>query len=397
MNQHHGSRGQVLPLVAICLVVLLGFGGMAVDVGYLQYEQRQQQTAADSGALAGAEYLLKNGGCAIGGTGWQQAARDDSARNGYTHGGTVTVNVNHPVASGPFAGDPCAVQVQVTSPHQTFFAKLFGLAGDETTEAVATISANNNTCAYFLSTTTNTTFDGGTLYGPGCALLTNNPDINPNGTKITLSGYGTSGSLSGSRNAQFLEAQPVKIPPVSDPCPEIAGCAALANNPPSTSPCTHPTNPPGILNPGCYTNDFNINGTTTMNPGLFVITGNNSGKGHGDLSGTGVTIYVASGGSAPSPNGSTWTLSPPTTGAYTGVVYYQVPGNSNAQTFDGTASYMNGLVYAPSVTGVTYNGQSRLYSVVVLGSATYHGNKTSLTYVAPDPGQSLIQNAVLGE
>ena len=191
----------------------------------------------------------------------------------------MTVVPTHPVLTGAFAGDPCAVQVLVTSPHPTFFAKLFGLAGTETTEAVATISANNNGCAFFLSTTTNTTFDGGTLFGPGCALETNNPNINPNGTKITLAGYGTSGSLSGSQNAQFLAAQPVKIPPVSDPCPEIAGCAALANNPPSTSPCTHPTNPPGVLNPGCYTTDFNINGTTTMNPGLFVITGDNSGKG----------------------------------------------------------------------------------------------------------------------
>ena len=43
MNNHHGSRGQVLPLVAICLVVLLGFGGMAVNVGYLQYEQRSNK------------------------------------------------------------------------------------------------------------------------------------------------------------------------------------------------------------------------------------------------------------------------------------------------------------------------------------------------------------------
>ena len=110
-----------------------------------------------------------------------------------------------------------------------------------------------------------------------------------------------------------------------------------------------------------------------------------------------MTIYVASGGSAPSPNGSTWTLSPPTSGAYTGVVYYQVPGNSSAQTFDGTATYMNGLIYAPSVTDITYNGQSRLYSGRRSWLGTYHGNKTSLTYVAPNPGQSLIQNAVLGE
>ncbi|MEO6834349.1 MAG: pilus assembly protein TadG-related protein, partial [Candidatus Tumulicola sp.] len=129
MSRRTGERGQVLPLVAICLAVLLGFAGLAVDVGYLQYEQRQQQSAADAGALGGAEQLLADGaGCLTAATDWSTAAKGDTARNGFTDGaGGVTVSVAHPVPTGPFTGDPCAVQVTVFSPHPTFFSKLFGM------------------------------------------------------------------------------------------------------------------------------------------------------------------------------------------------------------------------------------------------------------------------------
>src|SRR5581483_10577335 len=128
MCSHENQRGQVLPLVALCLVVLLGFGGMAVDVGYLQYQQRQQQSAADAAALGGAEWELKNSSdCTTTSTALSAAAKSDSALNGYTdqaaaNGGTVAVTVNHPASSGPFASDPCSVQVQVYSPHPTFLA-----------------------------------------------------------------------------------------------------------------------------------------------------------------------------------------------------------------------------------------------------------------------------------
>ncbi|MEO6834683.1 MAG: hypothetical protein ABI231_02085, partial [Candidatus Tumulicola sp.] len=328
--------------------------------------------------------------------------KDDTAHNGFTDdAGGVTVGVAHPVPTGPFAGDPCAVQVTVFSPHPTFFSKLFGMTGNETTMAVATISANGNGCMYFLSPTENTTFDGPQLNGPGCSLYTNNPQFTTHGGTVNVAGYGYSQTIS-DNGTKYPLATPVKIPPVSDPCHAIPGCAALAkfnppNAPPGTPPCTHPTNSAGIMNPGCYTNDFIVtSGNTTMNPGLYVITGTSPSM-HGNLTGTGVTMYVGLNGTAPSPNGSTWTMTPPTSGPYKGVSFYQVPGNSNAQTFDGTAVYLDGLVYMPSVTGITYNGQQRTYMVLILGAGTYHGNKTTLTFVGPTPGQSLIQNAVLGE
>src|SRR3990170_436202 len=50
----NGSRGQVIIVFALCLLVLLGFAALAIDVGYLFSVRGDLQRSADSGALAGA-------------------------------------------------------------------------------------------------------------------------------------------------------------------------------------------------------------------------------------------------------------------------------------------------------------------------------------------------------
>lgn len=52
------DRGAVLPLVALMLVVIVVFTAFAVDLGRLYGERRQDQSAADAGALSGAFQLL---------------------------------------------------------------------------------------------------------------------------------------------------------------------------------------------------------------------------------------------------------------------------------------------------------------------------------------------------
>ena len=50
-------RGAVLPLVTLCLVGLMGFLALAIDVGVLAVARNQAQNAADIAALAGARTL----------------------------------------------------------------------------------------------------------------------------------------------------------------------------------------------------------------------------------------------------------------------------------------------------------------------------------------------------
>ena len=53
------ERGQTMIQLALALVVLMGIGALAVDVGMGYLERRRMQNAADAGALAGAYALCK--------------------------------------------------------------------------------------------------------------------------------------------------------------------------------------------------------------------------------------------------------------------------------------------------------------------------------------------------
>ena len=53
------EAGQVLMTVALTLPVLVGFLGLAVDVGSLYFHKRNMQTASDAAALGGGERALE--------------------------------------------------------------------------------------------------------------------------------------------------------------------------------------------------------------------------------------------------------------------------------------------------------------------------------------------------
>jgi len=48
------ESGQSLVLVALMMAVLLGFGALAIDIGYMTFQKSELQNAADAAALAGA-------------------------------------------------------------------------------------------------------------------------------------------------------------------------------------------------------------------------------------------------------------------------------------------------------------------------------------------------------
>ena len=68
------ERGASAVLVGILLLVLMGFGAVAVDVGAMYSERAQLQNAADAGALAAAQFCAENDDCAT--TADQDDARD---------------------------------------------------------------------------------------------------------------------------------------------------------------------------------------------------------------------------------------------------------------------------------------------------------------------------------
>jgi Flp pilus assembly protein TadG len=128
-------RGQVLVMVAILLVVLLAFTGLAIDVGRQAAEHRHIETAADAAALAACRALID-------GASDNAAAADalQTARVNLEHspaGATATISDSLVYADG-HAGDPeylssgvlisgTAVRVAISSSLDTTLGKVVGV------------------------------------------------------------------------------------------------------------------------------------------------------------------------------------------------------------------------------------------------------------------------------
>jgi Putative Flp pilus-assembly TadE/G-like len=390
------KAGQVLPFLAVCLGALMGFAGISVDVGFLEYRQQTQQSATDAAALGGAQQLVRSS--CTNASNAESAATTDAASNGFTAGGNVTVNAHSPPQSGPYAGNNCAIGVQITTAHvQTFFSQLFGYPQgmSESTQAVAAVSANGNGCIYLLSTTITQNFNGANVSSANCGVYINYT-ANFNGATFKVPYIGYAGPAPNENGANFTEATPSPMLPVADPCLDIPGCAYLTANPPSTSSCSsfNGNGYNGALTPGCYSY-LNLNGANVTMSGTYVLTGTSNFNG-AHITGTGVTIYVTASGTPPNFNGANVTFTPPSTGNQAGVLYYQVPSNTASANFNGTSNSYTGLIYAPGATDVNFNGANGGYVVLVFGAVNFNGSAAQ-DFASPPPGQSLVTKAVIVE
>jgi Flp pilus assembly protein TadG len=118
------ERGAVAVVVAICMVVLMGFLAIAVDVGSIYSDKQQLQNGADAGALAIAE-SCQRGSCIDTANKYVMANKLDGQAIG-------TAVINQTAGS---------VTVEATSTHQNWFAGVLGKDLSTTTiraQAIAT-------------------------------------------------------------------------------------------------------------------------------------------------------------------------------------------------------------------------------------------------------------------
>jgi Flp pilus assembly protein TadG len=97
------TRGQVMVIFALAMVVLTAAAGLAIDIGRFYSEKRFLQNAADAGALAIANALIRGEST----TDAEAEGRDVLARNllGSPTGTTAVVATTPQYATG-HAGDP---------------------------------------------------------------------------------------------------------------------------------------------------------------------------------------------------------------------------------------------------------------------------------------------------
>jgi hypothetical protein len=386
----------VLPLIGLTLMVLMGAGGIGVDVGYLESRQQAQQTATDAAAAGGAEALLR-AGCPNQTTA-RAAAYGDASNNGFTNGSNgVTVTANNPPASGPFAGNSCAVFVTIqTSQVATFFTRLFGYSNGatESTQAAAIVSGSGTACIYLLSPTVQSDITNAHINAPSCGIVIND-SANMSNSTIDMNSITYAGPAPNVSGATFPEAAPLPALPVADPCSRIPSCSYLTNNPPSTAGCGGGGTYTTSVSPGCY-NKMTLNGTVTMQTGVYVINGQFHLNNATVTSATGgVTIYMTSNVQDTNFSSSSLNLSAMTSGSTAGVLMYRVPAQSSALDFSTCMCNLGGLLYFPT-TQVNYSNTGSQYSVLVFGSAnlsTSHG----VDLGPPPVGQSLINQAVVAE
>ncbi len=143
MQKRGNEAGQAVLLAAAGLTVFILAAGLAIDFGYLRYQKRLQQSAADSAAIAGASEINYGDVSA--------AAKTDSASNGFTDGSNnVTVTVYNPPNDGPHAGLSGYVEVLVAAVQPTFFMRIVGVNSETVTARAVAYLNNSQNCMYAL-------------------------------------------------------------------------------------------------------------------------------------------------------------------------------------------------------------------------------------------------------
>jgi Flp pilus assembly protein TadG len=355
------QSGYGLIFAAIGMVALLGAAGLSVDIGYLRYQRRQMQSAADSAALAGAAQLGAGGGTAQA----VIAARSDSQLNGFQDGdGNIVVTPTRTSING----NTDTMQVQVTNTYPTFFMRVFGAAlRTATISTTATAQyLGGRGCIYALTGGTGITLSGGgSINTPNCNVISNQ-SISGRGA-ITAAAVGAHNRSIGSTPPAITGTLQATDPLSYLTAPAAGGCTDInyGNDHAGTqilAPGTYseivlqPRIPGRRGTPATPANNSNI----TFRPGTYVINGCAGGgksggldlEGNGTLTGTaGVTFYIARGGVTIA-NTQTIHLNAPSNNPYAGILMFQPTSNTSpaAITGNGGGSYVEGALYFPNAT-----------------------------------------------
>ena len=127
MRSARGERGQILPLAAMALLVLLGICAFAIDVGYAYYAKRQLQGATDAAALAGAQDLPVVATAISVASSYAAANVPPNLSSfDFTYETKCTATAVRATGCNP-AVNPNALVVRGTARTSTWFASIFGI------------------------------------------------------------------------------------------------------------------------------------------------------------------------------------------------------------------------------------------------------------------------------
>jgi Flp pilus assembly protein TadG len=376
------ESGQSVLFIAFFLgLVALGFVAFALDVGNLFRERQMAQSAANAAVVAAAEQL------GAGDNSNEQTIANDVAKlNGFdTTLGTnpATVTLTTP-GSGNFTGS--YVQATVSKPIKTYFMGAFSSSLSTVTVAATAIAGggvSSQTCV--CTNGALTMLNGATLDASGCGFMDNSSSagsISVTGSTIdgaSFASASTGWNLASGGNTINVPADAIvagestNCTPTLPTAPTFVVGSCITD--PGAAGGTHTFGPANASSTICYKGlTMGANGgTSTLNPGTYVIYGNylsfdyGSG-GYSNLGGNGVFFYLTNGAQLTIQDGANVNLvsggatksgggTAPSVGAYDGILIYQPSSDTSTLVFDGgSTSFMNGAIIAPGANVVINNG-----------------------------------------
>ncbi len=430
MRSLKDESGQVVLIVALCMMVLIGFIGIAVDIGYLRFEKRRLQAAADAAALAAALEVRVCGGttnCPA----MQTAASTALSENGYSSAtvtssctastaAALTLTLNNPVclvATDPNRTKDNYVEAVVSETTSGFFSKILGFSGFHMSARAEAAHGLGGPCLYALNPSASGALNiaAGLGFTSNCSVVVESSSptsvncliglgITAPELQVSPTGGGASLVCLGSTHVSQLPV-PVPADPLAylpTPSNATAPCGTTTASPYTGSPTpvnlvlTHLATV--TFNPGVYCGGITITAavaaTVTFKPGIYIlnnyqgppilgVTPPPTSNGFvitvsalSTIQGNGVMFYNQSKNgislTLPAlPLGlSNFALSAPTSGAYGGILFFQAKSITNTGTFVAPAllsgQQLNGIIYEP--------GATVSYAVAALSTAgSYNG------------------------
>ena len=400
----HDRRGVTAIITAIAGIVLMGFAGLAIDVGYWLNNKSRMQGVTDRAAFSGVN-ALRDGGNS---TAMTLQVRATAAASGFVDGddGTAVV-ANRPPSSGPNQADTSSVEVLISQPQPQFFTRIF-LETPPTvqTRSVAMLAPGEPVCMLALNPTAADTinFAGNpTISAPDCTMVSDsdsNTAVHLQGSvSVTAATIVTPGQIGYTGGAYTLTLGTPALTgaqSVPDPYASTLTHSNLTAGMPTSPACTKSgvTWSGNCVVPGASVNSGNTlsastrisggldikNGTVNLAPGTYWITDGDldlkSGSGATlhcttcTSGGAGVTIILttahSSGGTVGTltlASNANLTLNAPNSGTFAGDVVIQdsngLPAGTTIHTISNAqanaAETLTGLVYFPK-TAITFQG-----------------------------------------
>jgi hypothetical protein len=399
------ERGQVLVIIALAMIGLIAMTGLAIDGSMALADRRNAQNAADTAVLAGALAKVKPQTDGDGNViPWKIVALDRAGSNGYT-GDIIRSQVevyscdeDDANCESPYTGSADHVKVVIISHLNTTFARVIsiqqldnrveaisvarlGMVGELYNGASVVGLAPNQCKTIWFSGSSELEISGGGVFSNSslnCGLTvqgSSDNTLHDGAIEMVASTYTVNGkpemSIAGGIHGGAVQ-YPYPPPAYMLPNPTCAGPAVKSGS---------------TMSPGSWSGEFPPKGVNTLNAGTYCVNGEFKVNAKDKLTGSGVTIFMQSGGVTWN-GGAEIKLSAPASGDLAGLLIYAPMSNSSTMRFNGNgSSVLTGTIFTPAAD-IVYNGTSNVvesnvqiigYTVELTGS-----NGTLIQYLDGD-------------